>query len=146
MEKPTLVEVKRKFREWRKNNGDSAAVVPRRLKREAIHLLDAYSKATLAKALGVNETAIRAWQRRILEIEHDAGVDTKMYEVMPKKSEDQPSFFELGGQSPGLAPESARPSLMLRRPDGGLLSVKGDLTVDQIRKLTLIFLGGGEAK
>ena len=68
MDKLSLEDVKKKFSEWQENN-QGEGMIPRRLKREAVALLQAYSKPRLAKELGVTESSIRAWQRRILEIE-----------------------------------------------------------------------------
>lgn len=139
--KPTLAEVKKKFREWKKNN-EGQGMIPRRLKREAIHLLDRYSKVRLAKELDLTESCIRAWQRRILEIEHDAGMDRYINEVVPKPPSNEPAnFVELGGA--GTTPDTlgGRPALMLRRPDGAVMSIKGEITAAQIKALTMTFLG-----
>lgn len=140
-QKPTLAEVKKKFREWKKIN-EGQGMIPRRLKSEAIHLLDRYSKMRLAKELGLNESCIRAWQRRILEIEHDSGIDRYVNEVAPKPSSNEPAnFVELGGA--GSTPDvgGGRPALMLRRTDGAVMSIKGELTATQIKALTMTFLG-----
>jgi len=139
MEKPTLEGVKQKFLDWQQNN-QGEGMIPRRLKREAVALLEIYSKARLAKELGLTESCVRAWQRRILEIEHDAGVDARIYEPAAKRTDEAPAFLEVGAS--GATPfETGRPALLLRRPDGAVMTVKGELTVPQIKALTSVFLG-----
>ena len=143
MEKPTLESVKKKFQEWQENNqGDG--MIPRRLKREAVALLEVYSKARLAKELGLTESCVRAWQRRILEVEHDAGIDRRIYEPPQKRDDEGPAFLEVGANGPACTSpfEAGRPALLLRRPDGAVLSVKGELTAPQMKTLTAVFLGG----
>lgn len=143
MEKPTLAEVKKKFQVWRRNN-KGEGMLPRYMKRQAVTLLEAYSKVRLAKELGVTESSLRAWQRRILELEHDAGMlDTKIFEMGPRgqHQEGPAKFVELSDMNSDGANAAGRPSLLLRRPDGAILSVKGELSMTQIKALTMIFLG-----
>ncbi len=152
MDTKRLAAVKKKFADWHKaNKGEK--LTPRHLKREAVALLEFYSRNRLAKELGVMEPTIRSWQRRILEVAHDA----RVYETSPRPpahldDPDGPSFIEVtekalepastSGTAPVAGLFTAQPSLLLRRPDGGVLSVKGDLSTGQIRLLTRAFLGG----
>lgn len=61
MDTKKLIAVKKKFADWHKaNKGEK--LTPRHLKREAVALLEFYSRNRLAKELGVTEPTIRSWQ------------------------------------------------------------------------------------
>lgn len=111
MDTKKLAAVKKKFANWHKaNKGEK--LTPRHLKREAVALLEFYSRNRLAKELGVMEPTIRSWQRRILEVAHDARVyETSLRPPAHLDDPDGPSFIEVTDKALEPTPTAGKASV-----------------------------------
>jgi transposase-like protein len=131
-----IKHLEKKVAAWKASHQGERRLPPI-LKGEILRQLKHQPITALAKELHLPLSTLSSWQKQ------------KRVGGGAKKPHKKPvQFIELSsaataGSSSGFATASDQaPTLLLRRPDGTSLDCRGDISLAQLRALSLIFLGG----
>lgn len=108
------------FTLWRRTRVAATGATPARLRRRAVALTSVHRVATIARALGINPSAIERWS---VDANAVCTSSAPAFVALPSSTDEE----IMQGAAPLMPGASERPELVLRWPGGAELVARGEV-------------------